>query len=97
MADRETARLHANVEGRVQSVGFRNFVYDNATRLGLTGWVRNHWDGDVEVLAEGERQSLEKLLEKLYRGPQSSFVLKVTPEWQEATGEFSSFSVRSTL
>ena len=97
MTNLEMTRLHATVEGRVQGVGFRNFVYDNANRLGLMGWVRNSWDGNVEVLAEGERGSLEKLLGKLNRGPQSSFVLKVTPEWQEATGEFSHFSVRSTL
>jgi acylphosphatase len=97
MAEIEEVRLQALVEGRVQGVGYRNFVSDNATRLGLTGWVRNRWDGNVEVLAEGERQLLEKLLDKLKRGPQSSFVLKVTPEWQDATGEFSRFSVHSTL
>jgi acylphosphatase len=97
MAEIEAVRLQALVEGRVQGVGYRNFVFDNATRLGLTGWVRNRWDGNVEVLAEGERQLLEKLLDKLKRGPQSSFVLKVTPEWQDATGEFSRFSVHSTL
>jgi acylphosphatase len=97
MAEIEAVRLQVLVEGRVQGVGYRNFVSDNATRLGLTGWVRNRWDGNVEVLAEGERQLLEKLLDKLKRGPQSSFVLKVTPEWQDATGEFSRFSVHSNL
>lgn len=90
-------RLHAIVEGRVQGVGFRNFVYDNALRLGLTGWVRNRWDGDVEVLAEGDRRSLERLLQALERGPRMSFVSKVTHEWQEASGEFAYFSVKPTI
>ena len=72
MADKEITRLHAVVEGTVQGVGFRNFVQENAYRLNLTGWVRNRWDGTVEVTAEGDRQDLEKLLQALRRGPRAS-------------------------
>ena len=43
------ARLHATVEGRVQGVSFRYFVTEQAQRLGLKGWVRNRYNGDVEV------------------------------------------------
>jgi acylphosphatase len=96
MAEEETSRLHAIVEGRVQGVGFRFFVQETATALGLAGWVRNRWDGSVEVLAEGKRERLEKLLSALYRGPRSAFVEQVTPEWQAATGEFSGFYVRAS-
>jgi acylphosphatase len=92
----EKSRLHAQIEGHVQGVGFRMFVSDTARRLGLTGWVRNRWNGDVEVVAEGERIVLEKLLSALYQGPRSSYVTKITSDWLPATGEFSSFYVRST-
>ncbi|HEC61922.1 MAG TPA: acylphosphatase [bacterium] len=95
MATTNQSRLHAVVEGRVQGVFFRVFVQETANTLGLTGWVRNRWNGTVEVLAEGDRQVLEKLLAALQRGPQAAYVTGVTPEWQTATGEFSRFMVRS--
>jgi acylphosphatase len=97
MADKEITRLHAVVEGMVQGVGFRNFVQENAYRLNLTGWVRNRWDGTVEVTAEGDRQDLEKLLQALRRGPRASTVSGVRPEWQDATGEFEYFKVKMSL
>ena len=89
-------RLHSIVEGYVQGVGFRYFVLDAANTLGVTGWVRNRMDGNVEVLAEGERSSLDKLLQALYHGPRSAKVFNVTEEWQPASGEFTSFSIRTT-
>ncbi len=90
------ARLHATVEGMVQGVGFRAFVQQKAAAFNLRGWVRNRWDGSVEVLAEGPRPDLEKLLSALYRGPYASDVRGVTPEWQPASGDFSGFSIRMT-
>lgn len=97
MSESIKSRLHAIVKGRVQGVGFRYFVYDNALDLGLRGWVRNRWDGSVEVLAEGERQELDKLLKVLRRGPRSSFVTDVKPVWQPATGEYNNFQIRPTI
>jgi acylphosphatase len=96
MTDSEISQLHASVEGRVQGVGFRYFVLEVANALNLSGWVRNRWDGSVEVLAEGERQALEKLLKALQRGPRSSFVSSVKFEWRTATGEYEIFRVRAT-
>ena len=96
MNESNEARLHAIVEGNVQGVGFRYFVQETAIQLGLKGWVRNRWDGSVEVTAEGERQQLEKLLAALRRGPRASTVSSVKPQWQEATGEFGHFQVRLT-
>lgn len=93
----EQTRLHAIVEGRVQGVGFRAFVERNAWDLGVTGWVRNRWDGTVEVTAEGDRAALDNLLTALRRGPSASLVTRVKPQWQEATGEFGRFSMRSTI
>jgi acylphosphatase len=92
----QLARLHATVEGRVQGVGFRAFVEQSAEMLNLRGWVRNRWDGSVEVTVEGDRQDLEKLLAALWRGPRASGVTDVRFEWLPATGEFTHFSVRMT-
>ena len=89
-------RLHATIEGRVQGVGFRAFVQANAEMLGLTGWVRNRWNGAVEVLVEGERSELEAFFDILRQGPRMSYVETITPEWLPATGEFNRFIVRST-
>ena len=96
MSERETIRLHAIVEGRVQGVNFRVFVIEAARALDLGGWVRNRWDESVEVVAEGERQALEKLLAKLQRGPQAAYVTGVSQEWQVATGEYHDFRIRPT-
>jgi acylphosphatase len=90
-------RLYAVVEGRVQGVGFRYFVVEQAVALNLTGWVRNKWDGAVEVTAEGKRETLERLLRKLQRGPCSAYVSRILEDWQPATGEFTDFRVRSTV
>ncbi len=87
------ARLHAIVDGTVQGVGFRAFVQETADRLQLTGWVRNLYDGRVEVLAEGPRSTLEALLEKLRTGPRMAYVSEVQKEWSAASGEFSAFRV----
>ena len=94
--ENEEIRLYAVVEGRVQGVGFRYFVEENALSLGLQGWVRNRWEGTVEFTAEGERQSLEKLLAFVRRGPRSSYVSHVRADWLPATGEFRDFRIRMT-
>lgn len=97
MAKGNKARLHAIIEGRVQGVGFRYFVVEKASELGVVGWVRNRWDETVEVLAEGDRQALEKLLGELQRGPRGAFVQEVKMEWQAPTGEFNRIQVRMTV
>lgn len=87
------ARLHAYVSGRVQGVGFRFLAQHVARMLGLTGWVRNLYDGRVEVVAEGEREQLEQFLTELRKGPRLARIEKVEVFWEEYRGEFSEFSV----
>ena len=88
-------RLQAQVQGRVQGVGFRFFVQDRAGSLGLTGYVRNAPDGRrVEVVAEGPRDALRRLLEALQQGPPGAYVERVVPAWGPASGEFSAFTIR---
>ncbi len=96
MPDSVQVQLHAVVDGRVQGVGFRYFVLEAALPLNLTGWVRNTAEGQVEVVAEGDRKALERLLELLRHGPRAAFVTGVDQEWQPATGEFVRFDVRGT-
>ncbi len=96
MVDSDPVRLHAWVAGRVQGVGFRYYVIERAEALGITGWVRNTFDDRVEVVAEGDRKTLEKLLSALRTGPRAAYVEQVQPEWEPASGEFSTFSVRRT-
>lgn len=68
------------VSGRVQGVGFRYFVYREAQRLGLSGFVRNLGDGRVEVVAGGPEPSLSRLEALLWRGPVMAHVTMVEVE-----------------
>jgi len=90
------SRLHVLIGGRVQGVGFRMFVQKQAVRLELKGWVRNRWDGQVEVIAEGGRKQLEEFLGQLRIGPRSSYVSDLKFSWLDYTGGFSDFSIRRT-
>jgi acylphosphatase len=94
--ENDTCQIHIVVEGRVQGVGFRYFVLERAQELGLTGWVRNTYEGHVEVLAEGKKPVLDKFLELCRRGPRAAYVTGIDFEWGTSTGELSAFSVRST-
>ncbi|NIM07166.1 MAG: acylphosphatase [Armatimonadetes bacterium] len=90
----QRARFHAIISGEVQWVGFRAFAEYHAQRLGVTGFVRNLPDGNVEVIAEGEKPALDALLEELHRGPGSARVKHVAISWQTPTGEYHSFYIR---
>lgn len=96
MAADEFVRLHATIEGHVQGVSFRYFVTRVAEGLGVTGWVRNRYDGNVEVIAEGSRSSLDRLLVELREGPPQAFVTGLKHEWLPATKEFPRFTVLHT-
>lgn len=96
MPELETHRLHAHVEGYVQGVGFRYFVLRAAQGYRLTGWVRNCYDGRVEVVAEGGLADLNRLLADLRRGPASSQVTGVDYSFSDAQGDFDRFSLLST-
>lgn len=69
--------LHLLVKGRVQGVGFRWHVVEEARRLGLAGWVRNNPDGSVELCARGGAEPLAKLRKIAERGPSGAAVFAV--------------------
>jgi acylphosphatase len=90
----ETARLHAQVYGRVQGVNFRYYTQREANARQLTGWVANRSDRSVEVVVEGDKRQVEKMLAFLQRGSPSARVDRVETQWSDATGEFNHFRVR---
>ncbi len=91
------AAVRAVVRGRVQGIGFRDYVLTRAGFLGLTGYVRNLPDGrSVEVVAEGARSDLEQLVDYLREGPRMSRIDAVDAEWREATGAYDGFGVELT-
>ncbi len=96
MSAEGNSRLHAIVSGKVQGVSFRYFVVEQARELNLSGWVRNLWNGNVEVTAEGQLEDLEALLRSLHDGPPMAKVALVNEDWQDYQGEFIGFHVRST-
>jgi acylphosphatase len=88
------ASLHVVVCGRVQGVGYRDFVYMRARFLGLRGYVRNLPDmRSVEVVAEGDRVSLEQLLDHLREGPRGARVDDLDLTWGEPSGRHTTFGV----
>jgi acylphosphatase len=70
--------IHLEVSGRVQGVGFRWFVVDEARRLRLSGWVRNCRDGKVELAASGNPDALAQLESAVTNGPPGARVEKVS-------------------
>jgi len=90
-------RFRAFVRGYVKGVDFSWFVSREATGLGIRGWVRNRMDGRVEVLAEGDRDSLDALIESLGRGPRLARVDEVDVRWEEPTGDEPDFRIERTV
>jgi acylphosphatase len=70
---------HVRVIGRVQGVGFRQFVRERARALGLSGWVKNQPDGSVELLVAGDDQAAARLLDIIRRGPPYADVAAIEP------------------
>jgi acylphosphatase len=85
--------VHLVIRGRVQGVGFRYFAVREARRLGVSGVVRNRADGAVEVEAEGDRPSLERLVEALRVGPQAARVASVDEHWSEGSARHHGFEI----
>jgi len=79
------------VMGFVQGVGFRGFVKSNARKFGLRGWVRNTDDGRVEILAQGSKDDIQKLIKLCERGAFLSEVKSVAVDWEKEEEQFESF------
>lgn len=91
----DTKRLEANIQGRVQGVGFRWFVRRAAAQLGLVGWVANDPSGSVRVVVEGEAASVHQLVVDMREGPPGAVVDRVETTFGPPTGEFTGFKIRA--
>jgi len=78
-SSRRCARLR--ISGRVQGVGYRDWMIDTAVSLGLDGWVRNRRDGSVEAVAAGLGEVVEDLVTAAWSGPPAARVGAVDVQW----------------
>ncbi len=83
----EIVRAHVWVSGRVQGVGFRAFVQQSGVYSRLNGWVRNLADDQVETVAEGPREAVERFVETVRTGPRAARVESTRLEWETPLGE----------
>ncbi len=86
-------RAHILISGRVQGVFFRAETMYEADKRDVKGWVRNLPDGRVETVFEGEKESVEEMIDFCHRGPQFAKVDSVEVKWEKYTGEFEKFKI----
>ena len=87
------ARVHIKIFGEVQGVFFRRSAKLEAEKLGFVGWVKNSNDGSVEVMAQGEKKSMEKFIKWCKKGPPFAKVKNVEIEWHKDLHDFDNFSI----
>lgn len=86
-------RVHLIVRGRVTGVYFRASAQREARRLGITGWVKNRNDGSIEIMAEGEEDSVKEIVGWAHHGPSAARVDSVDVRWRSYMGEFADFRI----
>ena len=84
--------MHAIVTGRVQGVGFRATAKHHASQLKLVGFARNLPDGSVEICAQGEKKTLEKLMSEL-KAEFGSYIDKMQVRFQASSESYSNFRI----
>lgn len=87
------AQLRIIVSGRVQGVGFRWYVKEKAEKSGLTGYVKNLHNNSVEIVAYGDTDDLERLLDYCRRGPESSRVNDIQVKWDDTVPVSDDFEI----
>ena len=92
--DTKKFRICVTVKGVVQGVGFRWYVQRHAERIGLRGFVKNLYNGDVYAEAEGEEALLKDFISTIKRGPSGSHVTDTIVSWSDSKYEFNFFEIR---
>jgi acylphosphatase len=87
-------RAEITVNGLVQGVGFRYYILRQAHNLGLSGYVKNLYTGEVYILTEGERGMIEEFIKLTKSGPSHAHVKNCRVEWSESTNEFTTFEIK---
>lgn len=91
--DTVSTRAHVFISGRVHGVNFRWYTQRKAQELGLTGWVRNLWDGRVEAVFEGEEKTVRAAVRWCHTGEPPAHVDNVEVTYSAPSGEFDSFRI----
>lgn len=86
-------RVRLKISGRVQGVCFRHYCREQAEQLGMKGVVRNNDDGSVEVVAEGEEESIKSFIAWCRHGPPAARVRTCAENYEPPTGKFDSFTI----
>ena len=86
-------RANVLISGRVQGVFFRMETHKAAQLYGVSGWVRNKADGTVEAMFEGDKKSVDLILEWCRKGSPPAKVEKTEVNWEDYTGEFEEFKI----
>ena len=89
--------LRLQIGGRVQGVGFRYSMREEAQRRGVRGWVRNRRDGSVEAVLQGNTQELEALVAWARQGPPGARVTDVRSIPADDEPEHTGFELRATV
>lgn len=89
----DVIRRRVVIQGRVQGVFFRDSTRERASAHGVAGWARNRSDGSVEVVLEGPREAVERVLRFLETGPARAQVDAVDVSEEEPEG-LTSFEIR---
>ena len=87
-------QLHILVSGTVQGVGFRDFARRSAERFGVCGYAKNLVTGDVEVVAQGDKEALDEFLLLLQRGPSASKVDNIRIDELKSCSHHMDFEIR---
>ena len=85
---------HIIVQGLVQGVGFRWYVLQQARDLGIHGYVRNLYNGSVEIEAEGDRGLLDDFIKSIRTGPRASHVTDIQLTWTRCLESYQQFEIR---
>ena len=86
-------QAHLIISGKVQGVFYRDSCQEIAQGLILTGWVKNMPNGQVEVLVQGEKEKIEKLIEWCKKGPPEARIDNVEVRWNRIVNNFESFFI----
>ncbi|MEJ2552083.1 MAG: acylphosphatase [Anaerolineales bacterium] len=92
----DEVRAHLHIRGRVQGVSFRYYTRQQAVSQGVSGWVRNLWDGRVEAVFQGDEARVKEVIAWCKRGPTSARVDDVRVRWEKPLEEETRFGIRST-
>jgi acylphosphatase len=90
----DAAHAHLFIKGRVQGVFYRAFTRNVAVKLGLSGWVKNLYDGRVEAVFEGDRALIEQAIGHCRVGPPGSHIIDIEVTWEGYSGQEKGFEIK---